>query len=94
MPLVDDVTLGLIGINILLTLILAAIYLKNYRAISSKVTLGFLFFAAAFLVENLVDFYFYQSILQQAIYGLTTFHFVVNLVEMVALLVLVWVTWK
>ncbi|MBL7160453.1 MAG: hypothetical protein ISS93_01210 [Candidatus Aenigmarchaeota archaeon] len=94
MPIADDVTLVLIGINILLTVILVLIYLRSYRAISSKLTLGLLVFAGAFLIENVLDFFFYSSILQQSIYGLTTFHMAVNLLEMVALLILAWVTWK
>jgi len=94
MPIADNITLGLIAINIILTIALVVIYMRSYRAISSKVTLGLLVFAGAFLLENLIDFYFYNSILQQSIFGLTTFHLAVNFIEMIALLVLAWVTWK
>ena len=94
MPFADEIILVVIGINIVLTLILSYIYLKSYRAIPSKVTLGLLVFAGAFLLKNIVDLYFYNSLLQQAIYGLTTFNLVVNFIEMIALLILAWVTWK
>jgi len=94
MPVEDTVTLGLIAINVILTLVLVIIYFKNYRTISSKITLGLVIFAVAFLAENLLDFYFYNSLLQQGITGITTFHISVNFLQMIALLILVWVTWK
>ncbi|MBI4021278.1 MAG: hypothetical protein HY369_03475 [Candidatus Aenigmarchaeota archaeon] len=91
---IDDIILLIIGVDILLALILFATHLRNYRAIPSRITLGFLVFAGAFLLEGIFNLYFYNSILQQAITGLTTFHLAVNLIEMVALLVLAWITWK
>jgi hypothetical protein len=93
-PIEDSVTLGIIVINVILTLILVYIYMKNYRAISSKVTLGFLFFAGVFLVENIVDFLFYNMLLTQGLFTITSFPFAVNFIEMIGLVVLVWVTWK
>jgi len=94
MPLIDTLILVLIGVNIVVALALLVIFLKNYKAISSRLTLGLLLFAAAVLVENLANLYFYNSILLQQIYGLTTFILVGNLLEMLALIVLAWVTWK
>ena len=94
MPVVDTIVLGIIAVNVLLTLILAVIYLKNYRTISSRVTLGLAVFAIAFMLKNLLDFFFYNSLLQQGITGLTTFHLSVNVFTMIALVILVWVTWK
>ena len=94
MHLEDMLTLGLIGVNILLTVILVVVHLRNYKAIASKITLGFLVFAGAFLVENILNFYFYNSLLEQALYGMTTFNLAVNFLEMIALLVLAWVTYK
>lgn len=94
MPLQDDVTLGLIIVNIILTIIVLSIYYKNYRTVKSKLTLGLIFFVSAFLIENLLDFFFYNSLVTQSVFGFTTSHFVVNLFEMVALLILLYVTWK
>ena len=94
MPIQDDITLAVIGINIILTLVLIVIYLKNYGAIKSKITAGLVIFMSAFLVENLVDFYYYNTILSQNIHGLTGFGLGVNVFEMIGLLVLIWVTWK
>jgi hypothetical protein len=94
MPLEDSITLALIALNIVLTLVLAVIYFRNYRTISSRMTLGLVVFAIAFLAENALDFFFYNSLLEQGITGVTTFHLTVNFLQMVALLILVWVTWK
>jgi len=94
MPFEDNINFALIGANVLLTLVLAVVYARNYKAIKSKFTGGLLVFALLFLFENLLDFYFYNSILEQSIYGLTTFNIGVNLIEMIALLVLAWITWK
>jgi len=94
MPLEDTLVLGLIGVNIILTILLLFIYYKNHRLIRSKMTLGMLFFAAAFLVENALSFYFYNSLLAQGIFGFTTSNLVVKFFEMAALLVLLYITWE
>ena len=90
----DNVVLGLIGVNILLTAILIAIYGRNLKLIKSKMTIGMIFFAAAFLVENVLSLYFYNSMLLQGIVFVTTFNLVVKFFEMVGLLVLLYVTWE
>lgn len=94
MPFEDDLTLGIIFVNIILTLILLVIYSRNYKAIGSKMVLGLLFFSAAFLVENILNFYFYNSLLVKGIYGFTTFILGVSLLELIGLLVLLYVTWR
>lgn len=94
LPLLDDVALVLIGVNIVISLILAITYFRNYRAIAAKVTFGFLIFAGAFLLENILNLFFITSALSQGITGLTTFNLAVNAIELVALLVLAWITWK
>ena len=90
----DTFVLGLMGLNVVLTLVLMFIYYKNHRVIKSKMTLGMLFFATAFLVENLLSFYFYNTLLLQGITFLTTFNLVIKSFEMVGLLILLYVTWK
>ena len=94
MAIQDTFTLGLIIVNIALTIVLMIIYVKNYKAIKSKITLGLLFFALAFLLENVIDFYFYNFLIGQSIFGFTTIHSSINLIEMVGLLILLYVTWK
>jgi uncharacterized PurR-regulated membrane protein YhhQ (DUF165 family) len=94
MPIQDDITLALIAINIILTIILVYIYAKNYKKISSRYTLGLLFFSVMFMAENVMNLYFYSSLIQQSITGITAFHLSVNFIEMIALALLLYVTWK
>ncbi len=94
MAIQDDITLALIVINIILTMVLVYVYARNYRKISSRFTLGLLFFSAAFLLENLMNLYFYNSLVQQSIVGFTTFHLTVNFIEMIGLALLLYITWK
>ncbi len=94
MPFEDDVTLGIIFVNIILTVILFIIYARNYKTIGSKMVLGLLFFSAAFLVENILNFYFYNSLIAQGFLSFTTFILAVSTLELIGLLVLLYVTWK
>ena len=94
MPLEDDITLGLIVINIILTIVLLVLYYKSHRLVKSGMTFGLIFFMFAFLLENLLDFFFYNSLVTQSIFGFTTSYFVVNALQMVGLLILLYITWK
>ena len=94
MPLEDDITLIMIGINIVLTLILLILYFRSYRLVKSRITIGLMFFMFAFLLENILDFFFYNSLVTQSLYGFTTSYFVVNTLQMIGLLVLLYITWK
>ena len=90
----DTITLGFIGVNIILTIILVVIYTRNYKVIKSKMTLGLLFFAVAFLLENIIDLFFYNLMIAQLAFDFTTVHFTVNLIEMIGLLVLSYISLK
>lgn len=90
----DIATLGIMVINIVLAAALLFIYFKSYRVVKSKMTLGLMFFAFAFLLQTLVHLYFYETLISQAIIGFTTIHFAVNVLEMIGLLILLYVTWK
>jgi hypothetical protein len=90
----DEIVLGVMGLNVLLTAALIIIYYRNHKLIKSKMTLGMLFFAAAFLVENALSFYFYNSLLAQGLDMMTTFNLVVKFFEMIGILILLFVTWE
>ena len=90
----DQAVLAFSGINVLLTVVLIYIYFRNHRLVKSKMTLGMLFFACMFLIENALSLYFYNSLLMQGITSITTFHLVVKFFEMIGLLVLLYVTWE
>ncbi len=90
----DQMVLGINGVNVLLTIFLIYVYFRNHRIVKSKMTLGMLFFAVAFLIENALSLYFYNSLLMQGITSITTFNLVAKSFEMIGLLVLLYVTWK
>ena len=90
----DEIVLGLNGVNIILTLVLVAIYAINLRTVKSRMTFGMLLFALMFLIENVMGLYFYNSLMIQGITSITTFHLVVKFLEMLGLLTLLYVTWK
>ncbi len=94
MPLEDSMILGLMALNTLLAGVLFYIYMRNWKSIKSRFTIGLAFFSAAFLTENMLDLYFYNSILEQSLYGFTTFAFAVNFLEFIGLLILLYITWK
>ncbi|MBN1896999.1 MAG: hypothetical protein JW789_04740 [Candidatus Aenigmarchaeota archaeon] len=90
----DEIVLGISGLNVVLTLVLIYIYSRNHKLVKSKMTMGMLFFAVMFLLENAMSLYFYNSLLLQGITSITTFHLVVKFLEMMGLLVLLYVTWE
>ena len=94
MPLEDDITLVMIGVNIVLTLVLLVLYYRSHRLVKSRMTIGLMFFMFAFLLENVLDFFFYNSLVTQSLYGFTTSYFVVNALQMIGLLILLYITWK
>lgn len=90
----DAAVLALSCVNVILTVVLVAVYYRNHRLIKSKITLGMLFFALTFLLHNATFLYFYKSIMTAGILETTFFHLVVNFIEMVGILVLLYVTWE
>ena len=94
LPVWDMGVLGIAFVNIILTVILVYVFYKNHVLIKSKITAGMLFFAGAFLLENIMNFFFYESIISSGVLGITTFQLGVNIIEMAGLIVLLYVTWR
>lgn len=93
MDIQDIITLGLMFANMILAGILSYIYYTNNRKVKSKITIGLLLFALMFFFENIFDLYFYNSILVNELFEITTFHLAVNFLEMLGLLALLRITW-
>jgi multisubunit Na+/H+ antiporter MnhF subunit len=73
------------GLNILLLLIVGAVWARNYRAFKSPLTIGLLGFAGVLIVENLIalSFFFSMGMLyagsaaaQQAVLAMRALQFV------------------
>lgn len=52
---------ALSGLNVVMLLALAIVWLRNYRTFRSSMTLGLVGFALVLLVENIVALYFFFS---------------------------------
>ncbi len=94
MVMEDMIVLGITSINIILTALLLILFTKSYKTVKSRLTLGLVFFAAAFLLENLMNLYFYNAILTAGVLGTTTYHLIVAVIEMLALIAILYVNWK
>ncbi len=91
--IVDTLVFGVMGLNVVLTAVLVLLYLKSYKKVGSKFTIGLSVFAFAFLIQNIASIFFYKSIMI-GYSGLTTFQFAVSGLQLVGLVLLLYVTWK
>ena len=84
----------IVGVNVLLSLIILYVYLSNYRRARNPFTLSLILFAALLLFDNLLDLIFFSQ-LPDAFAGFIGWHdSVINVVQLIALLVLLRMTWK
>ena len=88
-PIEDLIALGLNFSNLILAIALTIIYGKTLKTIKSPLTWGLLIFSLAFILENLSNLFWLGTILRAGDYGLTIFQLTANIIEMVALIVLV-----
>ena len=70
------------------------IYAKNLRKIKSKFTAGLFIFAALFLLQNLVSLYFYFTMNDYYVAEVTAHVFIFTLLQAIAFLVLLIITWE
>jgi hypothetical protein len=87
------------GLNVLLLALLSAVWLRNYRQLGSKHTLGLSIFGVFLLAENAFAFYYYlidpelsvwfsTAVPDVAWWAMMTFH----VLETVGIAFLAWVT--
>lgn len=94
-----DVTRAAMAVNVLLLLALCSVWLRNYRQIKSKHTLGLLLFGVMLLGENGLGLYYFavHDVLTGWFVGLpsisATAFMVLRLLETGAIVFLLWVTW-
>lgn len=81
-------------VNVILLAGLIYIYLQNYRRMHSKFSLGLLFFAAFFLIQNLMAIYFQVAMVNYYTPEVSEQVFILNSIQTLGLLVLSFVTWK
>jgi hypothetical protein len=78
------------AINVLLLIALIGIYLNSYRKIRAQFTAGLLFFAAMFLVQNLVALYSFLSMFMYFASGVTGLVVAITVIQTAGLAALLW----
>ena len=87
------------AINVVVLLVLVGIWVRNYRELGSKHALGLSVFGLLLLAENALAFFYYvidpqvAQLLQSAAPIAGRAMFSVQLLELLGLLFLAWVTW-
>ena len=93
-PMEDAAIMVILGAHIVITLMLVVLYFKSYRKLNAKFTLGLMFFALAFMLGNIMNLYFYNLVVSTGNYNLTSFQLSVGVFQLIALVLLLYVTWK
>ena len=88
------VTTILSGVSAILLILLLHIYYKNLKKIKSKFTFGLFIFAALFLLQNIVSVYFYFTMMDYYAPEVTMHVFIFTLLQAIAFIVLLKITWE
>lgn len=70
------------------------IYVRNYKMLKSKFCTGLIVFAALLLVQNIAAFYFHAGIMERCSYTVAEPILALNVLEMLGLSALFYITWK
>lgn len=79
-------------VNVLLLIGLLAVYGNSFRKIRARFTLGLLFFAGLFLVQNLIAVYSYAAMFMYFAAGAGPLVLAITLVQTTGLAVLFWLS--
>ena len=94
MAMLMNITTILTVISILSLGALLHVYLKNLKKIKSKFTIGLLVFALLFLLQNLVSIYYYLTMMKYYTPEVEVHVFVLTLLQTIAFLILLKITWE
>ena len=84
----------LTGVNIMLILSLLYVYISNYSKLKSMFTLGLGIFAVLFLIQNVISFYYFVTMMPYYAASVEGFVFAFSLLQTLAFVVLNYITWK
>ena len=94
MTFLINITTASTIINIILTLSLSYIYLKNLIKIKSSFTVGLVIFTSLFLLQNIVSFYFLITMMPYFVDEVESYIFLFSILQTLAFIVLNWITWR
>ena len=81
--------------NIIIAAVLLSIYAKNYRHIGSNYNLGLMIFSTLFIFENLISAHLIIFSWSEIVIDLVILHnILINSIELLGLLTLLYITWK
>jgi len=87
-------TLGIEILNSLILIGLLWIFSQNYKALKTKISLGLIIFSSLLLLQNLTAIAL--NFLMMNYYSMETElpAFILSLIQLIALIVLFWISWK
>lgn len=94
MAMLMNFTTTLTLISILLLLGLLYVYSKNLKKIKSKFTIGLFLFALLFLIQNLMSFYYYLTMMKYYAPEVEVHVFILTLLQTIAFGILLKLTWE
>ena len=94
MALLMSLTTWLTGANILLLLAILSVYYKNMLKMKSSFTAGLFLFASLFLLQNLVSFYFFFTMMPYFVDAVELHVFILTALQTTAFIILNWITWR
>jgi hypothetical protein len=94
MAMLMNFTTILTILSTLMLLGLLYVYSKNLKQIKSKFTIGLFIFAFLFLIQNLVSLYFYFTMIQYYSPQVDFHVFIFSLLQTIAFLILLKITWE
>ncbi len=94
MAMLMNLTAILTVISTLLLLGLLYVYYNNIKKIKSKFTIGLFAFALLFLLQNIISLYFYLTMMQYYAPQVETHVFILTMLQTIAFLILLKITWE
>ncbi len=77
-------------LNVILLIGLIWIYMSSFRKVRAQFTLGLVFFAALFLVQNLIALYSFVTMFMYYAVGVTGIVLAITVVQTAALSIMLW----
>jgi len=94
MTMIMQLTTILTFVSIILLLALLWIYWQNYRKLKSGFTLGLITFALIFLIQNLMSFYYFATMMPYFVDAVEMHVFLLSMLQSIAFAVMLWNAWK
>ena len=94
MAMLMSITLILNAVSIFSLIGLLYVYYKNFKNIKSKFTIGLMIFAALFLLQNLVTFYFNITMMKYYTPEFELYECIFTILQTLAFLILLKITWE